>query len=61
MKTISIVAALALGGALPAFAQSWPAKPVRLIVTFAAGGGTDFVARAVAPKLSEALGQPVVV
>jgi tripartite-type tricarboxylate transporter receptor subunit TctC len=42
-------------------AQSYPAKPLRLIVTFAAGGGADFVARAIAPKLGEFLGQPVVV
>ena len=44
-----------------AFAQAYPNKPVRMIVTFAAGGGTDLVARAVSPKLSEFLGQPVVV
>ena len=44
-----------------AAAQSWPTKPIRLIVTFPAGGGTDLVARIVAPKLSEALGQQVIV
>ena len=45
----------------PAVAQPYPAKPIRLIVTFAAGGGADLAARAVVPRLSEALGQTVVV
>ncbi len=45
-----------------AWAQAaWPAKPIRLIVTFPAGGSSDAAARIVAPKLAERLGQPVVV
>jgi tripartite-type tricarboxylate transporter receptor subunit TctC len=42
-------------------AQTYPAKPVRVLVGFAAGGGTDTAARMVAQKLSESFGQPVVV
>jgi len=44
-----------------AAAQVWPDKPIRLIVNFGAGGAPDVVARLYAPRLSEALGQPVVV
>lgn len=60
------VAALALftGGfatAPGAWAQAYPAKPVRLVVAFPAGGGIDTVTRLVAPKLTEALGQQMIV
>ena len=53
------IAAAAL--ALPAAAQTFPAKPLRLIVPFPAGGPTDIVARPLAQMLSESLGQQVVV
>ncbi len=43
------------------FAQEWPARPVRLIVSFAAGGAADTVARAYGATLQEILGQPIVV
>jgi tripartite-type tricarboxylate transporter receptor subunit TctC len=44
-----------------AFAQSYPARPVRLIVASGTGGGLDYVARLIAPRLSESLGQSMVV
>ena len=47
--------------AAPAFAQSYPSKPIHLIVPYPAGGGTDFFARLVGQKMSELIGQPIVV
>lgn len=52
-------ALLVLAG--PAPAQNWPSHPIKLIVPFPAGGGTDLVGRTIAKGLSDALGQPVVV
>jgi tripartite-type tricarboxylate transporter receptor subunit TctC len=45
----------------PMYAQSYPNQPIRFTVPFPPGGGTDVVARIIGPKLSEQLGQPVVV
>ncbi len=56
---LSLASAVALGGS--ALAQSFPERPVTLVVPFAAGGSTDLVARVVAEKMSGDLGQQVIV
>lgn len=57
----TLTAALILVAATPLKAQNFPERPLRLIVPFAPGGSTDFLARAVGQKLNEAWGQPVIV
>lgn len=60
--TASVAAlATALALPLPAVAQAWPSKPIRVVVPFPPGGGIDTVARIVVPKMSESLGQPMVI
>jgi tripartite-type tricarboxylate transporter receptor subunit TctC len=53
-----LIAALIQGGAL---AQTYPSKPVRLVVTYPAGGSSDLMARVLGNKLSEIWGQPVII
>jgi tripartite-type tricarboxylate transporter receptor subunit TctC len=57
---LRILAALAASLALPLFA-AWPEKPIKVYIGYAAGGSTDVVARLIAPKLSEKLGQPIII
>ena len=56
-----VIFVLALAGVAGASADTYPNRPIRLIVPFAAGGLNDVVARLVAPYLERALGQPVIV
>lgn len=56
--------ALLLSGAtlaLPARAQAWPQRPIKLVVPFPAGSSPDLIARAIAEPLAQALGQPVLI
>src|SRR6188508_2387011 len=55
------IAAALCALALTAHAQTYPAKPVRMIVPFAPGGNTDIIARIFAPKMGEILGQQMVI
>ena len=57
---LNVVAAVLIG-LTGAAAQTWPSKPIRIIIPFTAGSGTDMVARTVAEQLSAQLGQPIVV
>ncbi|MCX7901956.1 MAG: tripartite tricarboxylate transporter substrate-binding protein, partial [Burkholderiaceae bacterium] len=58
---LGALGAFAAFGGLPAFAQTWPAKPITLIVPFPPGGGTDAFARPLAAQLTKQLGRQVII
>jgi len=60
-KAVRTAAALALLSAAPASAQTWPSRPLSMVVPFAAGSALDTVSRILAARLSEVLGQQVVI
>jgi tripartite-type tricarboxylate transporter receptor subunit TctC len=61
LLAVSLCAGLALHGAEPAQAQSYPNRPIRMVVPFPAGGPTDAMARIISDRLGQALGQTIVV
>lgn len=60
LLSLAVSATCLMTGA-PALAQAYPSKPIRMIVPFPAGGTTDIVARLVAQRMSESMGQPILV
>jgi len=62
LKALALAFLIALAaGTGSAFAQAWPSKPVKLIVPYPPGGSADILARAIGQKLSDGLGQSVVI
>ena len=61
MLAVVIVCGFRYDGAGPAAAQSWPTRPLTMVVPFAPGGGTDVLGRIVGRRLSEVLGQQVII
>ena len=61
IKRRSLLAAPLVMVAPPASAESWPNRPVRVVVPFPPGGGTDIAGRLISAKLAEILGQPIVI
>ncbi|MFN7428459.1 MAG: Bug family tripartite tricarboxylate transporter substrate binding protein, partial [bacterium] len=61
MRAIAMALAALSVAATPALAQPFPSKPVRIVVGFGAGGGTDIAARSIAQKLTESFGSNFIV
>jgi tripartite-type tricarboxylate transporter receptor subunit TctC len=64
MRTIMqavLIVSLGLAAAVPASAQTYPTKPIRMLVGFPVGGGADVIARVLGPRMSESLGQQIIV
>src|SRR5512147_1972595 len=60
-RALGALALATLAAPLAAQAQAWPSKPIRWVVAYPAGGGSDFLARQLAPQLGKQLGQNIVI
>jgi tripartite-type tricarboxylate transporter receptor subunit TctC len=60
-RNFNIALAATLGSAGAARADTWPSKPIRWVVAYPAGGGSDFLARQLAPQLGKQLGQTIII
>src|SRR5258708_8085224 len=58
---IAVLLGILVLGIVPAFAQNYPTKPIRIIIAQAPGSATDVISRVVGNRLSEGLGQPIVI
>ncbi|MDB5867221.1 MAG: transporter substrate-binding protein, partial [Betaproteobacteria bacterium] len=58
---LRVLAAIALGAAVPAAAQTYPAKPIRIVVPYPPGGTSDILARLIGARMTESMGQQVIV
>jgi tripartite-type tricarboxylate transporter receptor subunit TctC len=61
LRQLALAAALLAFSAAPGSAQNYPNRPIRVLVPFAAGGAVDTLARLVGLKVSESIGQPVII
>src|SRR5687767_14514339 len=58
---VAVLSSSVLAAPAASVAQSYPSKPIRLVSPYAPGGGTDILARLIGQKLSEGVGQPVII
>src|SRR5689334_13831083 len=61
LRRAFLAASVLIALATPVCSQTWPSRPLHLIVPFAAGGANDIVARLIQPDLERALGQPIII
>lgn len=61
LKSVFLACLVSVLAILPAHAQSWPSRAIRIVVPFAAGGPADITSRSIAPRLAELLGQQIIV